>query len=208
MENIRMILIEWLQKNMEWIFSGIGVSAVAIFITLFKKKNIDKSGVSTVTINNSNYLNNNHLTEKNIPPIELNNDKTNVMIQEKLTKILFVDDDVKFKVIKILKTAGWNNVKIIKDVPALDCFDVKNSDILFIDIQGVGKALGFSDEGLGLALSIKIKYPNKKVVIYSAQTTGERFHEALRSVDYSLPKNSEPYEFIRLIEECSQELNQ
>lgn len=61
--------------------------------------------------------------------------------------------------------------------------------------------MGFSDEGLGLALAIKKKYPSKKVIIYSAETNGDRFHEALRKADSFLAKNADPYEFQRIVEE-------
>lgn len=74
------------------------------------------------------------------------------------------------------------------------------SDIFFVDIQGVGKKLDFQDEGLGLANALKNKYPNKKVVIYSAENRGDRFHEALKKADDSLPKNAEPFQFQQTIE--------
>jgi uncharacterized iron-regulated protein len=53
----------------------------------------------------------------------------------------------------------------------------------------------YSDEGLGLALAIKRRYPTKRVVIYSAEENGARFHEALQEADYSLPKTAEPIRF-------------
>jgi hypothetical protein len=114
-----------------------------------------------------------------------------------------VDDDTTFNVVKIIKQAGWPNVKIVKDIKDLNCVDVTESDIFFIDIQGVGRALQFADEGLGLALQIKRKYPAKKVVIYSAQTTGDRFHKALNEADGGLAKNADPYEFISMVEQLS-----
>src|SRR5262245_37952020 len=33
-----------------------------------------------------------------------------------LVRILFVDDDTKFRVVNILKSAGWRNVKITRDI--------------------------------------------------------------------------------------------
>ena len=51
------------------------------------------------------------------------------------------------------------------------------------------------DEGLGLALAIKRRYPSKKIIIYSAQEEGKRFDEALQEADYNLPKNAEPIRF-------------
>ena len=117
------------------------------------------------------------------------------------TRILFIDDDARFKVAKILVNSGWLHTKLKKDCKTLDDSDIVKSELLFIDVQGVGIELGFADEGLGLALAIKKKYPNKKVIIYSAETQGNRFHEALRSADSFLPKNADPYEFQRIVEE-------
>ena len=67
--------------------------------------------------------------------------------------ILFIDDDIKFKVINILQTAGWQHTRIVKDVASLTDEAVKRAHILFVDINGVGKKLGFRDEGLGLAIA-------------------------------------------------------
>ena len=113
----------------------------------------------------------------------------------------FIDDDMRFKVTKILIRSGWVHTKLIKDCETLDEQDIIKASILFIDVQGVGLAMGFHDEGLGLALAIKQKYPKKKVVIYSAETQGDRFHKALREADSFLAKNADPYEFQRLVEE-------
>jgi hypothetical protein len=122
--------------------------------------------------------------------------------QRRDIRILFVDDDKSFQVTKIMKAAGWPNVSIRRDVKDLD--DVRDVDVFFIDIHGVGRALGFADEGLGLSLAIKKKYPDKKVVIYSAQTDGDRFHKALQEADASLAKNAEPYQFIQLLESLTE----
>lgn len=44
---------------------------------------------------------------------------------KKKTKILFIDDDNKFKVVNILKSSGWINTKIIKDINNLDSDEVR-----------------------------------------------------------------------------------
>jgi DNA-binding NarL/FixJ family response regulator len=94
----------------------------------------------------------------------------------------------------------------VRDVGSLDEQTVQQAQIMFVDIQGVGKKLGFRDEGLGLARALKEKYSKKKVVIYSAQVNGERFHEALRKADDFLPKNADPYEFQQLTERLANEI--
>jgi hypothetical protein len=125
----------------------------------------------------------------------------------KSTSILFIDDDTKFKVVKILINEGWINTKSITDLKSYNDDVIKNSDIVFVDVQGVGKILECKDEGLGLALNIKSKYSDKKVVIYSAVQIHNVFHDAIKMVDFLLSKDAEPYEFISLIERFSKELN-
>lgn len=122
-----------------------------------------------------------------------------------LCNIVFVDDH-KFGVVDILKKAGWVHTKRIADIESLDDRDITNAHILFIDIMGVGKKLQFSDEGLGLLLALREKYPWKKLVVYSAETTGDRFHEALSKADHRLRKNADPYQFQMVVESLSREL--
>lgn len=120
--------------------------------------------------------------------------------QKALTRLLFIDDNyLEYKIISILKKAGWINTKAIKDITDLDDPKVVEADIIFVDINGVGVTL-FEDQGLGLASALKKKYSNKKIILYSAETTGDRFHKALKEVDNCLPKNAEPFQFINLIE--------
>lgn len=109
--------------------------------------------------------------------------------------ILFIDDDRGFKIVGILRKMGWENTKIVTDVSSLEQSNLLAADVVFVDIQGVGRAMQYSDEGLGLALAIKRRYPSKKMVIYSAEEKGARFHEALQEADYSLPKTAEPIRF-------------
>ena len=80
---------------------------------------------------------------------------------KQLSKILFIDDKT-FPVVDILKDASWVNTKRIKDAESLDQMEIKEAHILFVDIQGIGKKLKFKDEGLGLVIALKEKYPNKK----------------------------------------------
>jgi hypothetical protein len=135
-------------------------------------------------------------TAQNDPPADILNNK--------LTKrILFVDDE-KFLLVGILKQAGWINTRWIKDVVDLDSNDVKTADIIFIDINGVGKTLYPKDQGLGLALALKTKYNKKFIVVYSAES--QRVHKAYSMVDACLPKDADPYEFIELINDFANKL--
>lgn len=199
-----MLIVDYFVTNKEWIFSGVGVFAIGLFITY---KFNSKSSESVVLNNfeaNPVITVNNHIAEE----INRSSQTSEMELSKRksLTHILFIDDDIKFKIVKILNTAGWVNTKIIKDVDNLDSIIVAKSQILFVDIHGVGNKLDFKDEGLGLALSLKKKYPNKKIIIYSTESKGDRFHEALRRVDTFLSKNADPFEFQQLIEQYSAEI--
>jgi hypothetical protein len=199
----------------------VSVTGLIIAYKNFKKKPAnqnDKGSFNNNSINNSSSSTSNNTTNV---PVTINNTisidkeaktddkveaKSNGSNDEKLkatTKILFVDDNhTEYKMVSILKKAGWIKTKSVKDIKDLDAPIVTESDIIFVDVNGVGLTL-FEDQGLGLASALKVKYPKKKIIIYSAETTGDRFHKALRQVDDCLPKNAEPYQFINLVENLS-----
>ena len=181
-------MIEFLKQNTHWLFSGAGIAFISwVGNRLYKKNKTSNS----ITINNN-------IKSTKADPEETYKDATEKL---KVTiRILFIDDQhTKFKMVSILKKAGWKNTKSIKDITDLDDFKAQEADIIFVDINGVGKTL-FEDEGLGLASALKKKYPQKKIVLYSAETKGNRFHKALREVDDCLSKDAEPYQFMNLIE--------
>ncbi|MBX8588621.1 hypothetical protein K5D56_04440 [Pseudomonas cichorii] len=200
------ILTEY--EFLSWAFGGVGVSIVGwLFKKVFlnkknKKLPLKESNTSTATGNNLN------LNLYTSPPPTSNAEGVNAMNDEEkfrnkklTTKILFVDDEVKFKVVKIIQNSGWINTQLIKDVRSLDQLEITDANIIFVDIQGVGIELNFKEEGLGLAAALKERYPNKKIIIYSAEQKGDRFHKVLRQVDGSLPKDADPYQFQSLVEE-------
>ena len=99
-----------------------------------------------------------------------------------------------------LKKSGWINTKSVKDIIDLDDPKVKEADLIFVDINGVGTKL-FKDQGLGLAAALKERYQEKAIILYSSDPEGDRFNKKLKKVDDSLPKNADPYEFISMIEQ-------
>jgi len=139
--------------------------------------------------------------------------KTNEPLKERsldqirgLCKILFIDDKI-FPVVEILKTEGWSKTSRIKDVDSLEQMEVKEAHILIVDIQGVGKKLKFKDEGLGLIIALKEKYPNKKVIVYSAEDQGkiQAFHPGIDAADKRLSKHADPYQFTVAVEGYARE---
>lgn len=123
---------------------------------------------------------------------------------KQVTKIVFIDDN-KFEVTQILQNAGWINTERVEDVKSLDAAKISEAHIVFVDIRGVGKELKFKDEGLGLIKALRKKYPYKKLVVYSAERTGDRFHKGLSVADERLPKNAEPFQFQTIVDDFSRE---
>lgn len=165
---------EWIKENQ--ILSGTGATAVTLLsgllVYLFTKQS------------------------KSTPPEVISAPKKS----KAEYKILFVDDN-HFRVPDILKKSGWTNTKRVRDIASMDDPEVSTSDLFFVDIQGVGRALQFADEGLGLAMALKKKFPDKKLIIYSAENQGDRFHRSLRIADGVLSKNADPYEFQEIVEQ-------
>ena len=177
-------------QNKEWLFSGLGIAVISLIGTLiYNRKNAVKVIPNEVNNSNSNVVN---INDKISKSTIANSQKSKADIQ-----ILFVDDE-KFEIVGILKDAGWSNAKTIKDVKNLDSPDILNANVIFVDVNGVGRTLFPNDQGLGLAEAIKTRNPEKFIIIYSAQE--QRLHKAFSIVDGVLPKNADPYEFINILE--------
>lgn len=122
-------------------------------------------------------------------------------------KILFIDDE-EFKFIERLKTQDqWQRITRIDDLESMSQPELVDAYIVFVDIYGVGRKMGFPNEGLGLMCAIKEKYPDKKVVMYSGESGGNvsAFDKAVNVVDRTLRKTATQYEFSTLIEEFATE---
>ena len=192
---------------LNWAFGGVGVTILGWVGSLLWKKLFPTEPASVVPsmepIKNEQKLNLNIYNGYEAPKEKesaMPEEKTTLEYKKANTKILFIDDEIKFKVVKILQKAGWVYTKLIKDAESLDQTEIKDAKIIFVDIQGVGLELTPNEEGLGLALALKTKYPDKKIIIYSAEQTGDRFHRALREVDDFLPKDADPYQFQTIVE--------
>lgn len=121
--------------------------------------------------------------------------------------ILFIDNEV-FNLIDDLKVKeGWKRINYVPDISSLDQSELVDAHIVCVDIQGVGVELGFPDEGLGLIEAIHEKYPEKKLIMYSAEAQGQvdAFHPAEDIVDARLRKSANRYQFETQIERLAQE---
>lgn len=120
-------------------------------------------------------------------------------------RILFVDDDTDFKTINIIKQAGWTHTLLVNDIDNIDADCVRDAHIICLDIQGVGKALNFQKEGLGLLSALKSRYPHTAIIAYSAQSNGtiDCFDIDINKADKRLSKTTDPYQFMLTLEELA-----
>lgn len=183
--------MEWFSNNAEWVIGSIITLFLGIggWIMQSKKKSKAVSQSQSQTVN----------VYTGTPDSNSTSLITNQADIKSTLHILFIDDE-KFKMVQILKSMGWSHIEYKKNVVNPDDEIVLGANVIFVDINGVG-GKAYRNQGLGLAAAIKQKHPEKKVIIYSAETTGDRFDADLRKVDGSLPKNAEPIQFSNLIED-------
>lgn len=118
------------------------------------------------------------------------------------TAVLIIDDEEPTELRALLKRDNWKHY-YIDDLESLEAKKLRDSQIICIDIMGVGKALRV-ENGMGLVKDIKIKYPGKKIILYSSVSKQNIFSEALDYVDKRLRKQSSLIPFVRAIEEMAE----
>lgn len=181
---------EWFK----WAFGGCGLSTFAVIGYFWKRKPKSNSlviGAPVVPfpLNSEQSRTSGKPTKRKFKTIEE---------AKASARLLFIDDDTRFKLVKILKEAGWLNVDIRKDIDTEDAL-LRSADLVFVDINGVGKKMGFIDEGLGLSNAIRDKFPEKYIVIYSSERDGNRFDESIKKADDTLYKHADTYQFEKCI---------
>lgn len=121
--------------------------------------------------------------------------------------ILFVDNEVFNLTSELKEKEGWKRITYIPDILSLSQPELVDAHIVCVDIQGVGCELGFEDEGLGLIVAIHKNYPEKKIIMYSAEAQGQidAFHPAEAIVNARLRKSANRYQFESTIEQLAQE---
>lgn len=200
---------------------AIALTSLVVGIKNYRKKPSITSGLTPVdiksvvspTISPTNTVNVTVETQAKYPgetshrAVPIENRESKIDALKNRYRILFIDDDKNFNIVKILKASGWKHTTAVQDLKSLDSESVRTSDIFFVDINGVGKLLNCQFEGLDLALMLKQRYPDKIVGIYSANRNNNAFHDAWDTCDFKLEKNALPYQFQSLVEKYSLDSN-
>lgn len=188
---------------------------VPIIVNVTKKKqgkNRNEGSGNTIvngennatTVNHIGTLNNYHNADVKEPMTE----KTELTTDDikARVRILFVDDKDDFPIITMLRNIGYQ-VEYLSDIVDFDAKPVKYADIVFLDINGVGVAMKFKNQGMGLCGALRDYYGNaKKLILYSGETEGSIFDKDAKKADATLPKDSDLYQFISYITQYGKEL--
>lgn len=123
------------------------------------------------------------------------------------TNILFIDDE-KFQITKTIQEAGWKNTYWLngKTLKNTDTERIRQADIIFVDIVGVAGSL-FEDEGLGLIVYLKKRYPSKIVILYSSESRHNIHHEAFDLIDDKMKKETRAGVFLAKIEKYAKKVH-
>lgn len=128
----------------------------------------------------------------------------NVSLKErKNIKILFVDDEGYD--IEPLKKIGFLDVSKQYEYTKID--DYEKYDIIFCDINGIGKEIDDKYQGAALAKIIKNTYPNKVVIIFSAKQQYLDMHEFSKFADEIIAKNIQISDLTDLIDKYIKKLS-
>ena len=182
----------FLSNNKEWLFSCLGASAIMGSAAYFFKKKQDSEKTQTQNVSQNVTVNVNSEKETSAKVLNIKS------IDKESISILFIDDQT-FDYINNLKNAGYINVRRIRNVKQIDCPEIINANVIFVDVNGVGTNLFPKEQGLGVAKAIKNRFGNsKKVYLYSA--SHQELSLDFKILDGVLPKKADPYEFINLID--------
>lgn len=138
------------------------------------------------------YLENNRTTIDNVSL----KDRKNI-------KILFIDDEG-FD-IEPLKKIGFLDVNKVYEYTKIE--DYEKYDIIFCDINGIGKEINEKYQGAALAIIIKRTYPDKIVIIFSAKQQYLDMHEYSKYVDEIKAKNIQISDLAALLDKYIKKLS-
>lgn len=123
--------------------------------------------------------------------------KKSALELRKFVEILVIDDD-EFTVGKRLEA---NNFRLTYKKDIENIRDVSEYPIILCDIRGVGSSLSSQYEGAFLIKEIKINYPTKQIVAYTASQYDPSYNEYLGYADDIRRKDTEFEEWVEILDE-------
>lgn len=88
--------------------------------------------------------------------------------QREKIRICVIDDEGFDNKLEQLSKLGYKDIQIMYSFDSIDA--LKDYDVILCDMDGVGKLLDSEKQGLAVAEQLRIKYPLKKIFIYSGKS--------------------------------------
>jgi len=117
---------------------------------------------------------------------------------KKRSKVLVIDDN-EFKYLELFKNDGYT-IEKWNDIDDLSKLETGYYDIIFLDIQGVGKAIS-SEQGLGVLKHIKKENPAQIVIVYSDADYSLKFQDSFKKANDTIQKGSDYVEYKEKMDE-------
>jgi DNA-binding NarL/FixJ family response regulator len=111
---------------------------------------------------------------------------------------MLVIDDNEFQPEKFLIANGYQ-IQHKYDIDTIK--DVEPYDVVLCDISGIGKKLGFTNEGASLIREIHKNYPNKRIIAYTAYTFDPGLNQFFSLADFVAPKDFGVDDWISVLDE-------
>lgn len=112
--------------------------------------------------------------------------QNNILELRKKINVLVIDDK-EFDFLEPLRSCGFN-LRHVNDIS--DVLDASAYEIVLCDIMGVGTTVDSELQGASIIKQIKIVYPLKRVIAYTASNYNPAFNEALGHADSVMLKGS------------------
>lgn len=187
------------------------VIVIPVYINVTKKKhgrNKIEGNRNTQVTGENNTTNVTNINTQNVYSTQVSGEKKEPTTEDVKAriKILFVDDKDDFPIIGMLRNNGYQ-VEYLDDIVDFEAKQVKYADIIFLDINGVGVAMKFKNQGMGLCGALRDYFGTaKKLILYSGETEGSIFDKDAKKADATLPKDSDLYQFTSYITQYGKEL--
>ncbi|HEY4354794.1 MAG TPA: response regulator [Acidobacteriaceae bacterium] len=113
---------------------------------------------------------------------------------------LLVIDDIAFAYLDLFKRDGYA-IDHWRDVEDLTKLENGAYDIILLDVQGVGKAISPTEQGLGVLHHLRQVAPAQLVIAFSSSDFSLKYQDFFRLADATLPKSADYVDFKRQVDD-------
>ena len=113
---------------------------------------------------------------------------------------LLVIDDSSFIYLDLFKADGYA-IDQWSDVTDLSRLERGEFEVILLDVQGVGKAISPSEQGLGILRHLRTINPGQVIIAFSNSEFSLKYHDFFSLADATLSKSADYVDFKRKVDE-------